>query len=251
MLAVRRLLMKPLLLDTYCKAGGAGMGYSLAGFDVVGVDIEPQPRYPFEFIQGDAVEFIRSRGRDFDVIHASPPCQAYSTTASLSKKIHQKLIEPTRAALIATGKPYVMENVPGAPLINPLMLCGTMFGLRTIRHRLFESNPAIWFPPATCNHWGKVAPIWWGDLPSGRTPGQSFFDHYDFVTFAGKNFLACDIYPGLGIDWMTVDEASQAIPPAYTYWLGTQVITRLTLREHRQGGFSPKAGLSLPAHLSV
>jgi DNA (cytosine-5)-methyltransferase 1 len=214
----------PVCLDTFCKAGGAGVGYHRAGYRVVGVDIEPQPHYPFEFIQADAIEFIGDRGHEYDLIHASPPCQAYSTTASLSTKQHPRLIELTRAALIASGRPYVIENVPGAPLINPLVLCGTMFGLRVIRHRLFECSPVVWFPPMACNHWGKVAPIWWQELPRGRTPSQSFFDHYDFITISGKNFLARDIERAMGINWMTVEEAAQAIPPAYTEFIGRQML---------------------------
>jgi DNA (cytosine-5)-methyltransferase 1 len=139
-------LSRPLLLDTFCKAGGAGMGYHLAGFDVVGVDIEPQPNYPFPFIQADAIPYIEEHGHEYDAIHASPPCQAYCAMKHLTTKAHPDLVDATRAALIKTGKPYVIENVPGAPLINPIILCGTMFGLETScgaqlrRHRLFETN---------------------------------------------------------------------------------------------------------------
>jgi len=134
---------KPRLLDLFCCAGGAGVGYSRAGFEVVGVDNKPQSNYPLPFIQADALkldpEFIAS----FDAIHASPPCQSYSDLAKRNGNAHEwpRLIEPVREILIASGLPYVIENVDGAPLLNPMVLCGTMFkGLRVLRHRLFETN---------------------------------------------------------------------------------------------------------------
>jgi DNA (cytosine-5)-methyltransferase 1 len=144
------------LLDLFCGAGGAAMGYYRAGFeDITGVDNKPQPNYPFEFILGDALEYVIDHGAEFDVIHASPPCQAYSITKSLPwVDDYPELIEPLRNLLKETDKPYVIENVLGAPLINPLELCGSMFGLPLIRHRLFECNPPIWFPPQphACKH---------------------------------------------------------------------------------------------------
>jgi DNA (cytosine-5)-methyltransferase 1 len=151
---------KPRLLDLFCGAGGAAMGYSRAGFEVVGVDIEPQRRYPFEFIKGDAIvglESLLARGLDhyllcdFDAIHASPPCQAYGSLRALNPtKDYPRLIEPTRELLVAIGLPYVIENVPGAPLIDPVRLCGSMVGLPIRRHRLFECT----FPVlrARCQH---------------------------------------------------------------------------------------------------
>ena len=117
------------LLDLFCCAGGAGAGYAAAGFEVVGVDIDPQPRYPFEFVQGDALEYVAEHGHKFDVIHASPPCQAFSRTKTLHTNEHPDLIEPTRAALRATGKPYVIENVVGAPLLDPIKLDGRHFAM--------------------------------------------------------------------------------------------------------------------------
>lgn len=217
--------MRPLLLDAFCGAGGAAMGYYRAGFDVVGVDIVPQPRYPFEFNQGDALEFIAAHGHKFDVIHASPPCQVYSVTSSLSTGDHPALIEPTRAALAKSGRPYVIENVPGSPLKNPLVLCGTMFGLRVIRHRLFETAPPIWFAPGHCQHIGRVAPIFWGDLiKAGYQPGAgTVLDKFQYISVAGKNFLKRDGQIAMGIDWMSTAELAQAIPPAYTEYIGKKM----------------------------
>ena len=138
--------MKPRLLDLFCGAGGAGMGYHRAGFDVVGVDLNPQPRYPFEFHQADALDYAREHGREFDAIHASPPCQAYSLASRqwrIRGRKYPVLIAKTRELLNAMAKPFVIENVPGAPLINPTVLYGTMFGLMTMRPRLFETSFAI------------------------------------------------------------------------------------------------------------
>lgn len=135
--------MKPRLLDLFCGAGGCSKGYADAGFYVVGVDVEPQPNYPFRFIQADALEFLREgRWQGFDVIHASPPCQRYSAAAEIhdTSERHPDLIDPTRALLRATGLPWVMENVERAPLETTLRLCGSMFELGVLRHRLFESN---------------------------------------------------------------------------------------------------------------
>lgn len=197
------------------------MGYYQAGFDVVGVDIKPQKHYPFEFIQADALEFIARHGKDFDVIHASPPCQKYARTKNLktSRKDHPDLIEPTRQALIATGKPCIIENVTGAPLINPVMLCGTMFGLGVIRHRLFECNPIIWWPPAPCQHEGKIVPMWWKSRQRALLSKK-----YKYIHVVGSSFLMPEAKEAMGIDWMVRDEISQAIPPAYTHWIGEQLM---------------------------
>ncbi len=130
------------------------MGYHLAGFDVVGIDISPQPRYPFSFCQGDALEYLREHGKEFDAIHASPPCQAYSNlTPDTHKANHEKLIPALRDELKRCGKPYIIENVAGArrELASPVMLCGSMFGLRTQRHRFFETSFAV-LPPCGCDH---------------------------------------------------------------------------------------------------
>lgn len=203
------------------------MGYHRAGFtEIVGVDIQPQKRYPFEFVQGDALEYAAKYGHLFDVIHASPPCQVYSVTAVLSKGNHLDLVGPTRDILQSLGKPYAIENVPGAPLENPMTLCGTMFpGLRVIRHRLFECDPVIWFPPSPCNHWGTVSACGRGkstENPSGYIPGT--LENFDFITVVGFDYIKHDGQVAMGIDWMTKKELSQAIPPAYTEWLGKQIL---------------------------
>lgn len=207
------------LLDLFCGAGGAAMGYYLAGFDVVGVDIAPQPRYPFEFHQGDALEYCAANGHEFDVIHASPPCQAYSVTKSIHRNDHPAMIEVTRDVLIAARRPYVIENVIGAPLRNPLMLCGSMFvGLRVYRHRLFECNPQLFVAPATCHHSFK--------MPASK--GQYHELNGDnFITCVGHNFKTADGRIAMGIDWMTRAELSQAIPPAYTEYIGRQLLQRM------------------------
>jgi DNA (cytosine-5)-methyltransferase 1 len=215
------------LLDLFCCAGGAGMGYHRAGFEVVGVDINPQPRYPFEFHQADALEYLAAHGHEFDVIHASPPCQAYSTTRHTHSKKHPELVEATRAILEAIGKPYVIENVVGAPLREPLVLCGTEFDLRTTesdgrdtvlrRHRLFESN--VWLMGAGgCQHDDtRVGGVYGGGaakrIKGGRRGG------YQPRTRVRREIM--------GIDWMTGKELSQAIPPAYTEFIGAQLLAHI------------------------
>lgn len=211
---------RPRLLDLFCGAGGAAMGYYRAGFDVVGVDIKPQPRYPFEFVQGDALEYCAAHGAEFDAIHASPPCQAYSASRTIRGYTnHPDLVAPTRAALVATGKPYVIENVKGAPLVEPLVvLYGTMFGLRTMRQRLFEYRgfdmPFTLAPskPAKSAKMGRIA-----------KPDQ-------WITIAGKGGARGtkqQWMDAIGIDWMCVEELAQAIPPAYTEYIGRQLLQAL------------------------
>ncbi len=216
-------MIKPRLLDLFCGAGGAGMGYHRAGFEVVGVDFNPQKNYPFEFHQADALEYLEAHGHEFDAIHASPPCQAYSVTKSLHKNDHPELVPQVRALLIATGKPFVIENVVGAPLLNPLILCGSMFPeLRVYRHRLFECNPAIWFPPAACNHSFSMP-------PSKGT--YHTLDKQEYITCVGHNFQAEAGRIAMGTDWMTRDEIAQAIPPAYTEYIGRKLMDHIQLVE--------------------
>ena len=141
---------RPRLLDLFCCAGGAGAGYSRAGFEVVGIDIKPQPRYPLPFIQADALALDPKFVALFDAVHASPPCQSYSDLAKRNRNADAwpRLLDPVRDMLIRSGLPYIIENVEGAPLRDPVMLCGTMFkGLRVIRHRLFETNFPLLTPP--------------------------------------------------------------------------------------------------------
>ena len=217
-------MTRPILLDTYCGAGGCTKGYQRAGFYVVGVDNRPQPHYcGDEFHQGDAIEFIRRHGREFDVVHASPPCQRYSVTRSMHNNEHPDLVGVTRDALIVADRPYVIENVPGSPLINYVILCGTMFGLRVIRHRWFECSPAILMAPNTCNHWGRATGS--GSNRHKIAGGTiSLKDGFDFVTVCGNDYLADEGRMAMGIDWTTKAELSQAIPPAYTEWLGRQLM---------------------------
>jgi DNA (cytosine-5)-methyltransferase 1 len=187
------------------------MGYHRAGFDVVGVDIAPQPRYPFAFIQGDALNPPVDL-RAFDVIHASPPCQAYSIGGSRwPDNEYMDLLDPTRRILIDSGKPYVIENVDRAPLNTCIVLAGTQFGLKVIRKRAFETSMLLFAP---------------GPVVINGSPRTG-----EYVTVAGnggdgsnKYSVWCD---AMQIDWMTKTELRQAIPPAYTEWIGQQLIERV------------------------
>lgn len=214
-------MRRPRLLDLYCGAGGAAMGYHRAGFDVVGVDIRPQRHFPFEFHQEDALEFCAAHGREFDAIHASPPCQAYSMARRLRRQqgqVYPDLVAATREALRATGRPWVIENVPGAPLENPTVLNGALFGLRVRRVRWFETNfamPLTLRPreESSTSRMGRPAPD--GDL---ITP----VGHFSNVSYARKV---------MGVDWMTRAELSQAIPPAYTEYIGRHTLAALARSE--------------------
>lgn len=212
------------LLDLFCCAGGAAMGYSQAGFEIVGVDIRPQPRYPFPFIQHDALTLDQRFIRSFDAIHASPPCQRFSDLAKRNGNADDwpDLIAPTRRLLVQSGKPYVIENVEGAPLIDPEMLCGTMFsGLRVIRHRLFETNFPL-FPPAHGKHplvyTMDKRKAHYGELDEWTSPVQ--------VT-GGGNCSKAAAADAMGIDWMTKNELNEAIPPAYTRLIGRRIMEAL------------------------
>lgn len=207
------------LLDLFCGAGGAAMGYYRAGFtDITGVDIAPQKRYPFNFIQADALEYLAEHGREYDVIHVSPECQEYSITKSLKTSAHKAQIPEVRALLQALEKYWIIENVPGAPMGNYVMLCGTMFELRVIRHRLFETSFGLTMAPATCNHDGKVS-------GSRNVKGiRKTLENFKYLTIVGNDYIAEDGRKAMGIDWMTRKELSQAIPPAYTEWIGKQLM---------------------------
>ncbi len=219
---------RPRLLDLFCGGGGAAQGYYQAGFEVVGVDIVPQPRYPFAWFQQDALEALRNIGQDFDAIHASPPCQSYSAMNRAVQGESPRLIAAVREMLRKTGKPYAIENVEGAwsemepPLIT---LCGTHFGLRVRRHRLFEvwPIPVFYQPPlsCTCRHGVRdgrlVGQMLSGKVAPGRTPRVGYTES--------------DRREAIGVPWMTTMEARQAVPPAYTEFVGKMLLLAIT-----QGG---------------
>lgn len=205
-------------LDLFCCAGGAAMGLHRAGFEVVGVDLRQQPRYPFEFHHADALEFPLE---GFDFIWASPPCQRFSDLAKRNGNAHEwpDLVDPIRKRLEVSGAAWVIENVEGAPLRNPVTLCGTMFdGLRVLRHRLFESNFPIAQPPHGSHplvftmdkrkaHYGKL------------DQNKSFVQ----VT-GGGNCSKENAAAAMGIDWMTKNELNEAIPPAYSEYIGRSAL---------------------------
>lgn len=234
--------MKPKLLDLFCGAGGCSVGYARAGFEVVGVDIEPQPNYPFEFFRADAMDVAfglqvdcligeigeRYQPGDFVAVHASPPCQAYSSvTGKKNRDNHPDLVGPTRKLLTASGIPYVIENVVGAPLRDPIRLCGSSFALRVRRHRLFESSEFLMSMP--CAH-GWQTPMFdvyehgkWIKSPVARVYGLG----------GGK---ARESWPeAMGIDWMSDPELAQAIPPAYTEFIGKQLLIACDLPRDKTG----------------
>ena len=213
----------PRLLDLFCGAGGASMGYHRAGFDVVGVDIRPQPNYPFTFLQADVMKSDFAWD-EFDAVHASPPCQGYSTqTADQSK--HQRLIGEVREALTSSGLPYVIENVEGArkEMVAPVRLCGSSFGLDLRRHRYFESNAPIRGLP--CDHsWQKprFRSLDMSMVKAGRL--ASVVGVHGNLNYSGEFDLRCR---AMGIDWMTNSELVESIPPAYTEFIGKQLIAAL------------------------
>lgn len=212
------------LLDLFCGAGGAAVGYNRAGFEVVGIDHEPQPRYPFEFQQADALEFVRAEGSQFDVIHASPPCQAFTgmrriTLARFGRAPeHPDLIAATRDALQKTGRVYIIENVQGSPLFTQIILCGASLGLPHIaRHRHFESNVLLFAPK--CAHRSNEYTIGvYGSRPDGRR--VSYRRHR--LCRVANSLMEAQIE--MGIDWMVWDEITQAVPPVYTEYLGRQLL---------------------------
>lgn len=220
------------LLDLFCGAGGAARGYMNAGFHVTGVDYHAQPRYAgHEFVYADVFEWLPGHAAGFDVIHASPPCQRYSSLAGRTGSNYPDSIAQTRALLQATGKPWVIENVPDAPLIDPITLCGTQFDLcATVdaalpdgifsgkvrwlrRHRDFESSLALERPESTL-----------GDCDCDRLPiGGVYGNGGGGEMTRGYKFKAHEAQEAMEIDWMTRRELSQAIPPAYTTFIGFQL----------------------------
>jgi DNA (cytosine-5)-methyltransferase 1 len=223
------------LLDLFCGAGGAGMGCHRAGFEVIGVDIKPMPRYPFEFHLADALEYLAAHGHEFDVIHASPPCQEYSQSRHLRNSnaellnyqinIKEKLVDDVREALLKTGKPWVIENVPGSPLPEAIELCGTMFGLPLLRHRWFASSILL-FAPMQCNH-----PTGFYNAVGGKIRGYGIYSSGKTYLDAKGSTRKREGYPGkaigvktFDIDWMTVAEMCESIPPIYTEYIGAQLL---------------------------
>lgn len=201
------------ILDLFSGAGGAARGYLRAGHDVTGVDHVMQPRYPGPFFHAEALWALERLGQDFDFIHASPPCQRFSTMTRRWKRNedHPDLVDPTRQMLIATGKPYIIENVPGAPLIEPIVLCGSMFGLEVQRHRLFESNIPLKVP-GPCRHeeQDRVIGVY------GHSGGSSVRDEKDYASLE-------DWRRAMDLPTLNGRELALAIPPAYTAWLGGQI----------------------------
>jgi DNA (cytosine-5)-methyltransferase 1 len=207
---------KPKLLDLYCCQGGASMGYHRAGFVVEGIDIVRQSRYPFLMYPADAIEYVEKYGHRYDAIAASPPCQRYTRAQTLQDNDHPDLIYPTRLALQATGKPYVIENVSGAvrELADPILLCGQSFGLRTYRHRLFESNVLI-RQPVHETHTHPVAP-----MGRGIKPGEYYH--------AVGNFTDVELVRrDMDVPWKDRDGVRECIPPHYTEYIGAQLIKEL------------------------
>ena len=214
------------LLDLFCGAGGAGMGYHQAGFEVVGVDVEPQPNYPFEFVNADALELLSNGSNffaSFDAVHASPPCQQFTAYRRRGNGVGDKypdLIAPTRAALDELGLPYVIENVVGAPLRDPIQLCGSSFGLDVRRHRLFESNVPMSPPP--CDHSWQTPRF---------PPATNRTNLRRTVEVGVWRIPLATQQTAMGIDWMELRELSEAIPPAYTEWIGLELMHRLRQSE--------------------
>ncbi len=203
------------VLDLCCGGGGAAMGYYRSGYAVTGVDLHPQPKYPFDFIQDDALNYAADHAHEYDLIHVSPPCQAFSAITPDRSK-HINLIPAFRRILKASGKPYVIENVPRSPLKNPIMLCGTMFGLLVIRHRLFETNPVLWWPPQPCQHLRKVVKA--GRKPDRKKHYAAVFGNFSDIEFGQQ---------AMKIDWLGQKRLAQAIPPAYTQWIATEIQKQL------------------------
>ncbi|GID94557.1 hypothetical protein ACFQFC_35125 [Amorphoplanes digitatis] len=216
-----RTMRRPRALDLYCCQGGASAGLAAAGFDVTGVDKDPQPRYPFRFVQADALTYLReliSTGEiyEYGLIGASPPCQRKTKCQKIRGREHPALIAPTRRLLQLTGLPYVIENVPPEgddddPLIDPIELCGAMFGLHTYRHRWFESNISLTAPPHPRHRHPTVK--------MGRPVAEGQWYHA-VGNFSGVSYIRRD----LGVHWMTRDGLRECIPPVYAEHIGTAIL---------------------------
>lgn len=219
-----RAVSAPRLLDLFCGAGGAAVGYQRAGFEVVGVDVAPQKNFPFEFHQADALHYLAEHWAEFDVIHASPPCQRHSAMSACRPGLaegYPDLIGATRGLLDLTRLPYAIENVPGSPLRPDLTLCGQMFGLELYRHRLFEIGGPEVFPP-----------VWWDwqpEHPAHVTPASKA-GHWKpgtVMSISGHVSPIAKAREVMGIDWMTRDELAESIPPIYTEHIGLQLLDHI------------------------
>jgi DNA (cytosine-5)-methyltransferase 1 len=215
------------VLDLFCCAGGAAMGLHQAWPDaeIFGVDIIPQPRYPFNFMQGDALD---ASLEGYDFIWASPPCQAYSIAGIKYRqqgKEYPDLISATRAKLEASGLPWVMENVPGSPLVNAVVLCGSIFGLSVVRHRIFEANFHLGLVPP-CQHGPETITVCGHGTPKWVADGRRKRGLIGNPTIADKR-------KAMGIDWTNRGELSQAVPPAYSRWIALQYFNPSTVEERQ------------------
>jgi DNA (cytosine-5)-methyltransferase 1 len=221
---------KPRLLDLFCGAGGAARGYADAGFEVVGVDIAPQPNYPYEFVQADALEYMQNADLTADgdifAIHASPPCQAYTAyRRNGNVGEYPDLVAQTRELLRATSLPYMIENVEGSPLLKPVKICGSMFDpvMDIRRHRLFEVNWDLPPPMWPCRHKLQVSKLY----PGGRSKEQGGSNRHlarSTIEVGTWDIPLAEQQAAMGIDWMTLEELSEAIPPAYTQFIGEQLL---------------------------
>lgn len=220
-------IRKPRLLDLFCGAGGASRGYHLAGFEVVGVDIAPQPNYPFEFLCEDALAVLRSpetiRRAGYVAVHASPPCQAFTAYRRKGHGVgdgYPNLIPDTRRLLEELGLPYVIENVEGAPLNAPVRLCGSMFGLDVRRHRLFELSWDDDLQPR-CRHEEQIR-------KGKRFPGATNRDGRYTVEIGVWRIPLPTQMEAMGVDWdVTLEELSEMIPPSYTEFIGRDLMAHL------------------------
>ena len=228
-------MTRPRLLDLFCGAGGAAIGYHLAGFDVLGVDISSArlKHYPYDHARGDALEYAERHGSEFDVIHASPPCQLYSISHNAHRKPHPDMLPQTRDTLRRIGRPYIIENVPGAPMPDAMTLCGTMFNLTATdldgvtvylrRHRLFESPDVFLYPPDICrclvfrDRGWRCAGVYGN---GSETPDDAHARQGGYTPPATVQRAL------MGLD-LPRDHLNQAIPPVYTQHIGEQLMTVL------------------------